>query len=268
MRCHSEMTGDALGLIHAAASRPPHINLLQGYNVGLAACDDGCNARRIHLAIGAAAGVNIIGQYPDKPALRRAWRGLVDHRSGTRLAALRSACSIDHCGAKAGMSWMKLVLRIVVVVAIGAAAVLLYRALSRYTMAELAASLQSIPLHNALMALAFAACSYLCLTGFDWLAVRYAGKPLAWRRTALASFSALSVGHNIGVAALSSGAIRYRFYSRWGLDTGDVAKVILFCGLTVGLGLVTLGGLGLILYPSEAQGFVGLGRSALRVLAV
>lgn len=166
------------------------------------------------------------------------------------------------------MSWTKLVLRIVVVVAIGAAAVLLYRALSRYTMAELAASLQSIPLHNALMALAFAACSYLCLTGFDWLAVRYAGKPLAWRRTALASFSALSIGHNIGVAALSSGAIRYRFYSRWGLDTGDVAKVILFCGLTVGLGLVTLGGLGLILYPSEAQGFVGLGRSALRVLAV
>jgi uncharacterized membrane protein YbhN (UPF0104 family) len=166
------------------------------------------------------------------------------------------------------MSWMKLVLRIVVVVAIGVAAVLLYRALSRYTMAELAASLRAIPLTNALASLAFAAGSYLCLTCFDWLAVRYAGKPLPWRRTALASFSALSIGHNIGMAALSSGAIRYRFYTRWGLKAGDVAKVILFCGLTVGLGLATLGGLGLILYPSEAQGFVGLGRSALRLLAV
>src|SRR5690606_16080142 len=106
MRFHAEMAGDTLGLIHAAASRPPHINLLQRHYVGVAACDDGCNARRVYLAIGAAAGVDIIGQYPDK-ALPRAWSGLLDHRSGTRLAALRSACSIDHCGAKAGMSWMK-----------------------------------------------------------------------------------------------------------------------------------------------------------------
>ena len=165
------------------------------------------------------------------------------------------------------MTVSRLLLRLVVVVAICGAAFLLHRALGRYTMEEVVASTAAIPIGRIAGALAFAAASYLCLTGFDWLGVRYAGKPLAWRRTALASFVSLSIGHNIGVAALSSGAIRYRFYSRWGLGTGDVAKVILFCGLTVGLGLATLGGAGLLLYPAEAEGFVGLGRPALMGVA-
>src|SRR5690606_10322041 len=101
----------------------------------------------------------------------------------------------------------------------------------------------------------------------DWLGVRYAGKPLPWRRTALASFVSLSIGHNVGVAALSSGAIRYRYYARWGLDGGDVARVILFAGVTVGLGLATLGGVGLLLYPQQGKALLGLGSGALRVLA-
>ena len=165
------------------------------------------------------------------------------------------------------MAVYRLVVKLVVLAAVGGAAVLLYRALSRYTWEEIAASVAAIPLASLAGALAFAAASYLCLTGFDWMAVRYAGKPLAWRRTALASFVSLSIGHNVGVAALSSGAIRYRFYSRWGLGAADVAKVVLFCGVTVGLGLATLGGIGLLLYPDEAEGLLGLDRPALMGVA-
>ncbi len=152
--------------------------------------------------------------------------------------------------------------------AIGVAAFLLYRTLSRYSPSEIMQSLGSIPTARLLAATGFAACSYLCLTGFDWLAVRYAGKPLAYRQTALASFTALSIGHNIGVAALSSGAVRYRFYSRWGLSGAEVAKVILFSGVTVGIGLATLGGIGLLLYPAEAEGLVGLDDGSIMALAI
>ncbi|MCO5147813.1 MAG: lysylphosphatidylglycerol synthase domain-containing protein [Aquamicrobium sp.] len=165
------------------------------------------------------------------------------------------------------MPFSRLLIRLGVALAIGGAAVLLYRALSRYTLDEITASVAAIPAASFAGAAAFAAASYLCLTGFDWLALRYAGKPLAWRRAALASFVSLSIGHNIGVAALSSGAIRYRFYTRWGLDAGDVAKVILFSGATVGLGLATLGGFGLLLYPAEAERLVGMGRPALTGVA-
>lgn len=166
------------------------------------------------------------------------------------------------------MKISRLLVRGLITFAILAAGLLIWRALSQYTLDEIRQSLEEIPAAHFAAALGFAAASYLCLTGFDWLGVRYAGKPLAWRRTALASFASLSVGHNIGVAALSSGAIRYRFYSRWGLDGGDVAKLILFAGMTVGLGLATLGGIGLLLYPAEAQGLLGLGADTPRVIAI
>ena len=148
------------------------------------------------------------------------------------------------------------------------AAFLLYRTLSRYSLDEIIASVAAIPVSRLLRAGGFAAASYLCLTGFDWLAVRYAGHPLPYRRTALASFTSLSLGHNIGFAALSSGAIRYRFYSRWGMSAIGVGKVILFCGLTVGLGLITLGGVALLIRSEIAEEIIGLSQPVIIGLGV
>ena len=98
---------------------------------------------------------------------------------------------------------------------------------------------------------------------FDWLGLRYAGHPLAYRKAALASFTSLSLGHNIGFAALSSGAIRYRFYSRWELDPEGVAKVVVFCGVTVGLGLMILGGIALLSSSQLAHEVTGFGQPAI-----
>jgi len=156
------------------------------------------------------------------------------------------------------MTWLK---RIVAVAVIALAAGLLYHTLSGYSLDEILQSVKAIPLPHLALAGLFAAGSYFCLSWFDWLAVRYAGKPLPYRQTALASFCSLSLGHNIGFAALSSGAVRYRFYSRWGLSTGQVAKVIIFCGITVGLGLLTLGGVALLLRPDLAAKMIGVAPS-------
>jgi uncharacterized membrane protein YbhN (UPF0104 family) len=137
------------------------------------------------------------------------------------------------------------------------AAILLYRALSQYELEEIVESLFSISTSRVALAGLFAAGSYFSLTLFDALALRYVGAKLPYRRIALASFSALSIGHTLGVAALSSGAIRYRFYSRWGIDAGDIARIILFCAVTVGLGLNALGGLALLLQPKIAAEILG-----------
>lgn len=153
-------------------------------------------------------------------------------------------------------------LHAVVAVAILAAGWLIHRTLSQYSWQDIRSSLADIPPGNFALALAFAAASYICLTLFDFLALRYVGKPLAYRRAALASFTALSIGHNVGIAALSSGAVRYRFYSRWGLGAEEIAKLIVFCGATVGLGLVSLAGLCLILLPGTAGKVAGLGTGA------
>src|SRR4051812_30711531 len=136
---------------------------------------------------------------------------------------------------------------VIAAAAIGLAAFLLYRTLSRYSLDQLIAAVTAVPVPRLLGAAGFAAASYLSLTFLDYLALYYVKRPLPYRKAALASFTALSLGHNIGLAALSSGAVRYRFYNRWGLKTGEVAKVIVFCGITVGLGLLALGGAALLL---------------------
>ncbi|MDX3924783.1 MAG: lysylphosphatidylglycerol synthase domain-containing protein [Shinella sp.] len=160
----------------------------------------------------------------------------------------------------------KIILRVLVVAAVALAAGLIYRALSQYSPAEIGASIASIPMSNFLTGVGFAALSYLCLTGFDALALRYAGHPLPYWQSALASFTSLAIGHNVGVAALSSGAVRYRFYSRWGLGAEAIAKIIVFCGVTVGLGLLTLAGVCLVAMPESVTGLSGLAPAIARAL--
>lgn len=160
------------------------------------------------------------------------------------------------------------ILHALIALAVLVAGWLIYRTLAQYSWDDIRDSVAAIPKGNFVLALAFAACSYLCLTVFDFLALRYVGKPLSYPRAALASFTSLAIGHNVGVAALSSGAVRYRFYSRWGLDAEEIAKLIVFCGVTVGLGLITLAGLCLILLPGTAGKIAGLGTAASATLGI
>ena len=153
---------------------------------------------------------------------------------------------------------------------------LLYRTLAVYEWQQIVGAIAAIPVTSLAGGAAFAALSYFCLSWFDWLALRYVGKPQPYRRAALASFTSLSIGHNIGFAGLSSGAIRYRFYQRWGLSLADVAKLVLFCGVTVATGLASVAGLTLVLSPDLASRFtgiseakiVGIGSAFLAVVAI
>jgi uncharacterized membrane protein YbhN (UPF0104 family) len=137
-------------------------------------------------------------------------------------------------------------------------AVLVYRILNEYRWQEISQAISAVPAQWMVRGAMFAAASYLCLTFFDWIALRCIGRPLPWRQAALASFTSLSIGHNVGFAGLSSGAVRYRFYTRWGLSLEDVAKLVVVCGITVAMGLITVGGCSLVLKPSLVSLFVGL----------
>src|SRR5438067_1340103 len=98
---------------------------------------------------------------------------------------------------------------LVAVAGASVAGFLLYRGLHRYSLDQIVGAVTAIPFSALTPAAGFAVGSYVCLAGFDWLGLRYAGHPLSYSRAALASFTSLSLGHNIGFAALSSGAIRY-----------------------------------------------------------
>jgi uncharacterized membrane protein YbhN (UPF0104 family) len=150
---------------------------------------------------------------------------------------------------------------LIIPVALALAAFLIYRISRQYTLDEVLQSIAAIPVSRLLLAGSFAALSYLCLTGFDWLAVRYVHHPLPWWKTAVTSFTALSIGHNLGFAFLSSGAIRYRFYSRFGLNGREIVMAIGFCALTGAVGLLVLGGVSLLLSPTLAGEYLRLPRA-------
>jgi uncharacterized membrane protein YbhN (UPF0104 family) len=166
------------------------------------------------------------------------------------------------------MSAKRLLINATLIFGLLLAAYLLYKVFNRYSLDEVTRSIAAIPVSRLFAGVGFAALSYFCLTWFDWMGLRYAGRPLSYPRAAIASFTGLSIGHNLGVAALSSGAVRYRYYARWGLNTEEVAKVILFCGVTVGIGLSALTGIALLINPEDAANLLKLSARALFLLGL
>jgi glycosyltransferase 2 family protein len=150
-------------------------------------------------------------------------------------------------------------------VVIGLVAILAYRIVNEYRWSDIARAIAAISSERIARGAIFAAASYFCLTWFDWLALRCIDRPLAYRQAALTSFCSLSIGHNVGFAGLSSGAVRYRFYARWGLGFEDVAKLVIFCGITVAMGLATVAGASLVLNPAFVASFAAMNPSVARM---
>ncbi|MEO6091516.1 MAG: bifunctional lysylphosphatidylglycerol flippase/synthetase MprF [Novosphingobium sp.] len=94
-------------------------------------------------------------------------------------------------------------------------------------------------------ALALTAVSYLALTLYDYLALRTIGSKLPWRTAAIASFTSYTIGHNLGLSALTGGSARYRVYSSAGLELADIARISLLASCTFWGGVLTVSGFAL-----------------------
>jgi phosphatidylglycerol lysyltransferase len=140
------------------------------------------------------------------------------------------------------MAWRRWLAPLVSVLAFALVVGFVHHALGQYHLRDIVAELRSIPLPRVAAAAALTALSYLLLTLYDTLGVRYVGKPVPYARTALTSFVAYAFGHNMGLAAFTSTAVRYRIYSTLGFTAIDVATVASFCALTSALGLGVLAG--------------------------
>lgn len=112
------------------------------------------------------------------------------------------------------------------------------------------AELRALPLEQILLALAGVMLSYLAVTGYDTLALRSAGKPLAYARTAFASFTSYALSNTLGLPRLTGSAVRYRLYSSWGLGAKEIGTLAIITGVALYVGALAIGGTGLLV---EAQ---------------
>src|SRR3954447_16569129 len=122
--------------------------------------------------------------------------------------------------------------------------------------ADIAAALAAIPPRALVISFVWTVFSYGILTFYDRLGTIYAGHKVSYGKVAFASFCAYSLSHNLGFAAVSGAAVRYRLYAHWGLTAFQIAKVVAFCSLTFGLGGMVLGGI-ILFWEPDAVPFFG-----------
>lgn len=137
------------------------------------------------------------------------------------------------------------------------------------SVADIRAAMDELSIRSLWLAAGLTVIAYLVLTIYDKLGAIYAGRKVSWPKTMVASFCGYSLAHNLGFAAVSGAAVRYRLYSAWGLTPLEIAKVVGFTSLTFGLGGLALGGLVLLVEPEVVPWFgSNLPRWALKLLVV
>ena len=114
---------------------------------------------------------------------------------------------------------------------------------------DIGEALRAIPEAALAFSFVWTILSYFILTFYDRLGTIYAGHKVSYGRVAFASFCAYSLSHNLGFAAVSGAAVRYRLYAHWGLSPLEIGKTVAFCSLTFALGGMVLGGAILFLEP-------------------
>ncbi|MGB8840171.1 MAG: lysylphosphatidylglycerol synthase domain-containing protein [Aliidongia sp.] len=148
------------------------------------------------------------------------------------------------------------------------AAYLLYRSLKDVELWKLWRALHDVPPTSIATALGLTALSYLALTSYDYIGVRYVKLSIAYWRVAIAAFTAYSISHSLGFPAVTGGTVRYRLYSRWGCNAVEVAQIMAMAGITLFLGMFTIGGIALLLDGARVKAWTGLPSDGINALGV
>jgi len=147
---------------------------------------------------------------------------------------------------------------IAAVVIFCAAIIVLFREFASVSPRDVIARLAALPKRQFFSAIGITATSYLFLTGYDFLALRYIQYRLRFCDVLFASFTAFALSNNVGFQLLSGGSMRYRIYSRFGLDAIQIGEIVAFCTIAYALGIITVGGLLAVLDPIDIASLLHL----------
>lgn len=99
-------------------------------------------------------------------------------------------------------------------------------------------------------AMGLVALNYFFLCSYDYLAIRYIGRPISLPKLGMAAFIGHVSSFNFG-AILGGSFMRSRFYSAWGFSAVEVVQLIAILGITFWLGVLAIAGMVFVLAPFE-----------------
>jgi glycosyltransferase 2 family protein len=152
-------------------------------------------------------------------------------------------------------SWLRHLPAVLGIVLLIGAIYVVQREFRHLRLKDIGEALSAIPVHSLVFSFIWTILSYFILTFYDRLGTIYAGHKVSYGKVAFASFCAYSLSHNLGFAAVSGAAVRYRLYAHWGLTPLQIGKTVAFCSLTFALGGMVLGGAILFVEPRSIPFF-------------
>lgn len=117
--------------------------------------------------------------------------------------------------------------------------------------AEVEAALAATPDRALAIALGCTLLSFVALMVYDLGALDFIDRKVPRNVVALTSFCAYSVGNTVGFGPLTAGAIRYRFYTPYGLEPDEVARIVAFVTAAFAIGLAATAAIGLLVAADE-----------------
>ncbi|WP_319371695.1 bifunctional lysylphosphatidylglycerol flippase/synthetase MprF [uncultured Ilyobacter sp.] len=130
-----------------------------------------------------------------------------------------------------------------------AAIILIQNELANYSYRDIKNAVSEIKGDMIFLSVLLSIFSYILLIFLDSLALRHTGLNFEYYKIIFVSFVSRAFGNNLGISALSSSAIRFRFYSLWGVPYNKIIKLITFCYSTSWIGLIATGGFAFTFWP-------------------
>ncbi len=175
-----------------------------------------------------------------------------------------SAAPEEHKPSRTKWFWIKRVSTIAFFILIPA---LLYFQARNIDWQEVSQTLRNYPDSILLTGAAIALVSYLVYCGLDLLGRFYTGHKLPVRQVIPVTFVCYAFNLNMG-ALVGGVALRYRLYSRLGLEVPTITRVLTLSMITNWLGYIILAGciftLGLITLPDQWE----IGATGLRLIGI
>ena len=146
----------------------------------------------------------------------------------------------------------KLLSPLLAVAVLAAAVFMLLHILQKVKFADVTAALGATSMFSVLAALLLVSMSYICLIGYDLMALNHLGKRLPLVAVSVGGFVSFALANTLGFVLLTAGSVRYRVYRPANVTAADVAVITLMSGLTFALSAMLIIGFCLLLAPQVA----------------
>lgn len=128
---------------------------------------------------------------------------------------------------------------------------MIYKQLAKYSLNDITSAINAVPNISIIYACIASFLGYLALSSYDYLALKYIKRKLAIWKWIFVGFIGFAISNNAGHAIVSGGAIRYRMYTRWRVNSTDILRMVMFSGFTYLVACFFLVILGIFLSPQH-----------------